>query len=182
MRKLIMWNVVTLDGFFEGRTKWDLAFHMSVWGEELEALSLEQLSSMDTLIFGRVTYEGMAAHFAKERGAIADFMNEMPKIVFSKTLQKAEWSNTRVAFDAAGEIAGLKAGPGRDIYVFGSADLCATLSRHRLIDEYRLCLCPIVLGGGTPLFKPSASELKLDLLEARRLKIGGVILRYAPGN
>ena len=84
-----MWNIMTLDGYFEGNQNWDLSFHDSVWGQELEKLSLDQLHSADSLIFGRVTYEGMAAYWTKEEGEIADLMNRIPKLVFSKTLKSA---------------------------------------------------------------------------------------------
>lgn len=179
MGKLIMWNLVTLDGYFEGTKKWDLDFHNIVWGEELEQLSNEQLNQCNALVFGRVTYDGMAAYWSKETGTIADFMNKIPKIVFSKTLNKADWNNTRVVKDRiADEIATLKQS-NKDSYIFGSADLSATLTKLGLIDEYRICLVPVILGGGTPLFKTNPEQMKLQLLNAQTLKNGGVILRYA---
>src|ERR1700739_4646033 len=79
MSRLIMWNLLSLDGFFEGVKSWDLDFHQSVWGDELERLSLEQLRSADRLLFGRVTYEGMAAYWQTAKGEGADFMNRPPK-------------------------------------------------------------------------------------------------------
>ena len=87
MTKLIMWNLLSLDGYFEGAKSWDLDFHQSVWGDELERLSLEQLSSADGLLFGRITYEGMAAYWQTATGEIADLMNRLPKVVV--------WTNTR---------------------------------------------------------------------------------------
>src|SRR3546814_18882445 len=106
MRKLIMWNIVTLDGYFEGDKQWDLPFHEVVWGTELEQLSIKQLNAADYLVFGRVTYEGMAAHWKNETGEIADLMNEIPKLVFSGTLTAADWNNTTlITTDAAAEIA-----------------------------------------------------------------------------
>jgi dihydrofolate reductase len=181
MARLIMWNLVTLEGFFEGAKKWDLDWHEYAWGDELEQLGLEQGRSADALLFGRVTYEGMAAHWPTARGATAEFMNRVPKIVFSRTLAKADWSNTRlVRDDAAGEVARLKASHDRNLYVFGSADLSATLMRHDLFDEYRLCVVPVVLGVGTPLFKPSDQQKRMKLRESRTLKSGGVILFCEP--
>jgi len=97
MRKLIMWNVITLDSYFEGMQNWDLSFHEVIWGPELEKLSLEQLHSADYLVFGRVTYEGMAAYWTKAEGEnaeIAELMNKIPKLVFSKTLKTADWNNS----------------------------------------------------------------------------------------
>ena len=179
MRKLIMWNLVSLDGFFEGAKSWDLGWHDSVWGEELERLSIDQLNSADTLLFGRATYEGMASYWPSAKGEVADLMNQIRKVVFSRTLEKASWNNTRLVHgDAEEEVAKLKKQPGKDLLIFGSANLSTTLIRHRLIDEYRLCLAPIVLGRGTPLFKASSETMKLKLLETRPLKSGGIILRY----
>ena len=174
-----MWNLVTLDGFFEGTKPWEIDWHG--WGPELEQFSLEQTSTADLLLFGRRTYEGMAAYWPTAEGRIADFMNSVAKVVFSRRLERADWNNTRlVNQNAAEEVERLKRAPGKDILIFGSADLSATLTEHGLIDEYRLGLDPLVLGGGTPLFKPSPHRLRMKLLEARPLQSGCVILRYAP--
>ena len=174
-----MWNLVSLDGFFEGAKSWDLGWHESVWGDELERLSIDQLKSADMLLFGRVTYEGMAGYWSSAKGEIADRMNNIRKVVFSRTLEKASWNNTKlIKGNAAEEVAKLKEQNGKDLFIFGSANLSSTLMRHHLIDEYRLCLAPIVLGAGTPLFKASPETMKLKLIEARPLKSGGVILRY----
>jgi dihydrofolate reductase len=181
MRKLIMWNLVTLDGFFEGASSWALDWHDYVWGEELKQLSIEQLTSADLLLFGRVTYEGMAKHWPSATGAVADLMNRIPKAVFSRTLTKADWSNTTLVREPAErEVAKLKQQPGRDALIFGSAALSASLMQQALIDEYRLVIVPVVLGVGTSLFKPSAQPTRMELLESRELKSGGVILRYRP--
>jgi dihydrofolate reductase len=182
MRKLIMWNMVTLDGLFEGPNKWDIDWHNLVWGDELEQLSIEQSQSVGMLLFGRVTYEGMASYWTSATGEVADFMNSVPKLVFSRTLENAAWNNTRlVKENAVEEVAELKRQPGKDLFVFGSADLSATFTQHGLFDEYRLGLTPVVLGTGTPLFKPSPETIRMTLLEARPLKSGCVILRYGTG-
>src|SRR5256714_11826200 len=182
MRKVIMWNVVSLDGFFEGAKSWDRGWHDSIWGEELERISIDQLKSADMLLFGRATYEGMASYWPSAKGEVtevADLMNQIRKVVFSRTLEKASWNNTRlVKENAEEEVAKLKRQPGKDLFIFGSAKLSSTLIRHHLIDEYRLALAPIVLGSGTPLFKASSEMMKLKLVEARPLKSGGVLLRY----
>jgi dihydrofolate reductase len=181
MRKLIMWNLLTLDGFFEGPTPWALDWHESVWGEELERLSIEQLRAAGGLLFGRVTYAGMAAYWSSASGEIAELMNALPKFVVSTTLASADWNNSRLLrVDVEAEVARLKQQPGQDLFVFGSAKLCATLMRSGLIDEYRLCLTPIVLGAGQPLFKALPEPQRMRLLEARALSSGGVLLRYAP--
>jgi dihydrofolate reductase len=180
MPRLVMWNLQTLDGYFEGKAPWDLDFHEAAWGAELEQFSLEQLAEVGTLLYGRATYEGMAAHWTKATGKIADFMNDLPKVVFSRTLDAATWKNTRlVRRDAAEEIAELKRGEGKDLFVFGSATLSDSLLRRGLFDELRICLAPLVLGTGVPLFKPGTPRRNLTLLQARPLATGGVILRYA---
>jgi dihydrofolate reductase len=185
MPRLVMWNLQTLDGCFEGKAPWDLEFHETAWGEELQQFSLQQAEEeVGTLLFGRATYEGMAAYWSTATGPIADFMNAVPKVVFSRTLDAATWSNTRlVRRDAADEIAELKRGEGKDLFVFGSARLCDSLLRRGLFDELRICLAPVVLGAGAPLFRPGSARQDLTLLQARPLSTGGVILRYgAKGN
>lgn len=180
MRKLIAWNVATLDGYFE-TAPWTLDFHETIWGKDLEALSIQQLEQMDLLLFGRRTYEGMASYWSTETGTIADHMNAMPKLVASRSLKSADWTNTRIiGADLVAEIKALKANGDRPIYVFGSADLLDDLLASRLVDEYRIGIAPVVLGQGTPLFKPSRPRLDLDLLEARPLDTGGILARYAP--
>jgi len=181
MGKLIMWNLVTLDGFFEGPKSWDLDWHDSVWGGELEEYSVEQSRSTGMLLFGRVTYEGMAVYWPSQKGDIADFMNTIPKVVFSRTLKKADWNNTRlVKEDAVEEVAKLKRQTAKNLFVFGSANLSSTLLDHGLFDEIDLALAPVILGRGTPLFKANPDQVRMKLLEARPLNSGGVILRYEP--
>ena len=180
MRRLVMWNLQTLDGYFEGKAPWDLEFHETAWGDELEQFSLEQAKEVGTLLYGRTTYEGMASYWTKATGPIADFMNDVPKVVFSRTLEAATWKNARLVHrDAAEEVAELKRGEGKDLFVFGSARLSDSLLRRGLFDELRICLAPVVLGTGVPLFKPGTSRQNLALLQARPLATGGVILRYA---
>jgi dihydrofolate reductase len=179
MAKLIMWNLMTLDGFVEGLNR-DISWHFDVWGEELERLSIEQGKSAGGLMFGRVTYELMANHWPSATGEVADFMNALPKYVFSRTLKRSDWNNTRM-FDAdvLDTVARLKRESAKDILLFGSADLAAHLIPHRLIDEFRIAVNPIVLGAGTPLFK-QGERVKLELLDSRALSTGIVILRYQP--
>jgi dihydrofolate reductase len=178
MRRVIMWNLISLDGFFEGPKSWDLDFHKLVWGEELKQWSMDQLKSADTLLFGRVTYEGMAAYWPQAQGEDADLMNGIAKFVFSKTLKKADWNNTTLIRDHAElEVSKLKQQPGKDIYIFGSANLSVTLRHARLIDEYRLALVPVLLGEGNLLFKNSP-RTTMKLLDAKQLKNGCVIVRY----
>ena len=181
MRRIVVWNLMSLDGFFEGAEKWALDFHMTSWGEELEAFSLKQAEDVGALLFGRVTYEGMAAYWTKASGPIADFMNGVEKVVVSRTLREASWNNSRLLEgELPDALERLRREPGKDIYVFGSADLVATLLEHGMVDEYRLCLAPVVLGRGTPLFKPSDRTLNMKLTKAMPLKTGAVILTYEP--
>lgn len=185
MRKLIMWNVITLDGYFEGVQNWDLSFHNIIWGQELEKLSLEQLQSADYLVFGRVTYEGMASYWTKPEAVtaeqeVAKLMNSIPKIVFSKTLKKAEWNNTTIISEnAADEIQKLKQQDGKDIYVFGSANLSETFINDNLFDEYRIGIAPVILGTGRPLFKHGIASENLSLVSTKQLTTGGVVLKYS---
>lgn len=187
MRRLVVWNVMTLDGYFEGEKPWDLAHHETVWGDELEAFSLEQGAEIGTLLFGRRTYEGMASYWGSVTGPeagtpVAKIMNAIEKAVATRTLDAATWNNTRLLKgDAVEAVRALKAEKGKDVYVFGSADLLDTLLTAGLVDEYRLCLAPVVLGKGTPLFKQRGAQLRMKLEKSRQLKSGGMLLTYSLG-
>jgi dihydrofolate reductase len=184
MRRLIMWNMVTLDGLFEGPKSWDLDWHKYFWGAELESFTLDQLKTAGALLFGRTTYEGMAAYWTTAQGEqaeVAALMNSLPKYVFSGTMEKADWNNTTLISSHAREkVEELKQQDGKDLFVFGSAYLTASMMSAGLIDEFRLALNPLLLGKGTPLFARSGNELRLKLLEARPFETGIVLLRYAP--
>jgi len=185
MRRLIMWNLETVDGYFNGSQPWQLDFHQAAYGEELEQLMTGWHKDTQGLLFGRTTYEGMAAYWINaaktEPSAIGDFMNRVPKFVFSSTLKEATWNNSQViAGDPADGVAKLKQQGDGPLYVFGSAKLCHAIAQHNLFDEYRICIAPILIGDGEPLFRPGVGRLNLKLLEARALKTGAVILRYAP--
>ncbi|MGA8145199.1 MAG: dihydrofolate reductase family protein [Candidatus Acidiferrales bacterium] len=181
MRKLIMWNLMTLDGYFEGAQSWALDWHEYVWGDELERLSIDQLHTASALVFGRVTYEGMAGYWQTAKGEVADFMNRLPKLVFSRTLEKADWAHTTlVTDDAAGAIRKLKREGEGNMFVFGSANLSAYLIEHGLFDEYRLGIAPVIIGCGKSLFGRDLARLRLKLIDARSLSSGCVILRYEP--
>ncbi len=183
MRKLIAWNVMTLDGFFEGPEPWSIDFHGLVWGKDLQELSETQLADAGLLLFGRKTYVGMADYWTKETdpadASVTGGMNGLPKVVISNTLSAADWNNTRLLKgDAAALVRQLKAEEGGTIYVFGSADLLATLLAHGLVDEYRLCIAPVLLGKGNPLFKTTEARTGLELKSSRALDNGGVLLMY----
>jgi dihydrofolate reductase len=179
MSKLIMWNIITLDGYFDSEKNWELPFHEIIWGPETERLSLDQLHSADYLVFGRVTYEGMADYWKTAKGEIADLMNQLPKIVCSRTLDSAGWNNSLlIKNNVAGEIAKLKAESKKDMYVFGSSNLSETLIKENLIDEYRICIAPVIAGKGNYLFPKGLPETKLSLISTQPLMTGGVILKY----
>jgi dihydrofolate reductase len=181
MAKLVMWNLMTLDGFVEGPNR-DLSWHLDVWGGELERLSIDQMKPAGGLMFGRVTYDLMAGHWPSATGEVADLMNTLPKYVFSRTLTQSDWHNTKVfGADVPGAVTRLKREGPKDIFLFGSADLAASLMAHRLIDEFRIAVNPIILGGGTPLFK-SGERVKLKPLDSKPHSTGIVIQRYEPAN
>jgi dihydrofolate reductase len=182
MGKLIIWNVMSLDGAFEGATPWDLSMHESVWGPELKKLSDEQLSEAAMLLFGRKTYEGMRDYWSTSTEDEAPAMNSTPKAVVSSTLQSAEWNNSTL-LRSLDNVAALKRDAGeRSIFVFGSAALTSSLREAGLIDEYRICIAPILLGktGGAPMFKPGAGRQRLELIKAEPIAGGGVLLFYRP--
>jgi dihydrofolate reductase len=173
-----MWNVITLDGFFEGEKAWDLDFHQTVWGDELEEYSIEQLKTADMLVFGGKTYEGMAKYWATEEGEVAQYMNQLQKIACSPTPIAADWNNSLVVKDAVAEIPKLKQQGDGNMLVFGSGNLSKSLMEADLFDEYRLCVAPVFLGKGRRLFESGLPYQKLKLLQERPLKTGGVILMY----
>lgn len=181
MRKVIVFNMMTLDGFFEGPNQ-EIDWHNT--DEEFNEFAIEQLATADVLLFGRKTYELMASYWPTPAAVtddpiVAGLMNRLPKIVFSKTLSSADWQNTRLVKDnVADEISRLKQQPGKDLFIFGSADLAASLSNLGLIDEYRVIVNPVVLGQGRPLFKGASQQLKLKLLKARTFRSGNVLLYY----
>jgi dihydrofolate reductase len=174
-----MWNLITLDGYFEGDKNWNLSFHEEVWGQELEKISIEQLKSADFLVFGRVTYEGMFDYWKTEEGEIAEYMNKIPKLVFSRTLKSVDWNNsTLVNGNSSAEISKLKHQGDGDMYVFGSANLSETFINDNLFDEYRIGISPVISGSGRPLFRKGISPGKLTLVSSQQLSTGGVILTY----
>lgn len=181
MRKVILFNLMSLDGFFEG-PKRNIEWHNV--DDEFNDFAIEQVSSADGLIFGRVTYELMASYWPTDEAIrsdpiIAEWMNKLPKYVFSHTLERTDWTNTTlVNGDAAVELRKIKSQPGRDLFVFGSADLSTTLIQNNLIDEYRVLVNPILLGQGMPLFHGLRESVKLQHVSTRTFKNGNVLLTY----
>jgi dihydrofolate reductase len=182
MRKIILFNLITLDGYFEGPNKWDIDWHRV--DDEFNQFSIEQLGQADGLIFGRVTYQGMASYWStadalKDDTAVAARMNAIRKYVFSRTLDQVEWNNSvLVKGDAVKELQKLKGQPGKDLLIFGSGNLAATFTSHQLIDEYRLIVNPVVLGRGNPLFSQNIGPLKFRLNNTRVFHNGNILLSY----
>ena len=183
MRKLYVFNMVTLDGYFEGPNR-EIDWHNV--DEEFNEFAIQEINTRDLLLFGRVTYELMASYWPtpdalKNDPIVANAMNSIPKIVFSKTLKKAEWNNTRlVKENVVQEISRLKQLPGKEIAIFGSSDLAVSLIPHGLIDEVRVMVNPVVLGKGKPLFKGIREKLNLKLLKTKVFESGNVLLYYQP--
>jgi dihydrofolate reductase len=146
--------------------------------------AIDLLDSIDTILFGRVTYELMASYWptaTNQDPIITDAMNNLPKIVFSKTLEKAEWKNSRLVREVIpGEILRMKQQPGKNMVIFGSASIVSTFTQLGLIDEYRLIVNPVVLGSGKPLFKDIKERINLKLLKTKTFNCGNVILYYQP--
>ena len=174
---------VSLDGFMEGPNR-ELDWHLV--DDELHRHFNEQLSSMSAFLDGRVNYELMAEFWPTADAdpsspeAVVEFARiwrDMPKFVYSRTLERADWNATVVRDVVPEEVMALKAQPGGDMAV-GGADLAAAFMRHDLIDEYRLYVHPIVLGQGNPMFQPSDTRILLRLAETRTFANGVVLLRY----
>lgn len=177
MRKVIVSNLASLDGFFETLDK---KLDWFVTDEEFFAYAREMLRAADTLLFGRTTYELMANYWpTSPADEIADKMNNLPKIVFSKTLQTAEWKNSRlVKGNAAEEISKLKQLPGKDMVILGSSILASSLLQQGLVDEYRVILQPVLLGSGSSLFKDITERIQVKLISAKAFGSGVVLLSY----
>lgn len=184
MRKAIMFNLITLEGYFEGANKWDIGWHQV--DQEFNQFSIDQLNHAGGLIFGRVTYQGMASYWTspaaqQDDPVVTKLMNSLPKFVFTRTLDKAEWSNTQlVKGEAVDFLKELKKQAGNDLFIFGSANLASTFTKNGLIDEYRLMVNPIILGKGASVFDGNNGMLKLKLIDLKTFHNGNVLLYYQP--
>ena len=175
--------LTSLDGYFEGADG-DISWHNV--DAEFNEFAIQQTGEFGALLFGRVTYELMAGYWPTESAKrddpiVAGLMNGLPKIVFSRKLERAEWDNTSlVRENVAEEVLKLKQQPGKDIAVFGSSDLTVTLIEHGLVDEFRIMVNPVVLGDGNPLFKGIQNKLNLKLMKTKTFESGNVLLYYEP--
>ena len=195
MRRIVAFDQLSADGYFaapDGNLNW------VVPDPEMAKAAEAGMSQLGAILFGRRTYEMFAQFWPQaaespapasphggqtpeQTKAMGVFFTETPKLVFSRTLKDPKWKNTRVLaeFDAR-QVESLKNEPGNDMMIFGSGKIASLLTRHRLIDEYQLLVCPVLLGGGKTLLNGMPESLKLKLLEAKPLPTGNVMLRYAP--
>jgi len=177
MRKLIVTEFLTLDGVME-----EPAWTAPYWNDEIAKFKYDELFGSDTLLLGRVTYQGFAAAWPSrtDEQGFADRMNGLPKFVVSTTLEKVEWNNSRlIKENIPEEVSRLKQQPGQKILIYGSGDLVQTLMQSDLIDEYWLLVYPIVLGSGKRLFQ-DGSKTTLSLKETKTFSSGVVVLCYQP--
>jgi dihydrofolate reductase len=186
MRKLIVFNHVTLDGYFAGANGDFSWAHSGNDDSEYSAFVAANASGGGQMLFGRVTYELMASYWPtpiadQHNPVIAAGMNGMSKVVFSRTLDQASWSNTRlVKGDMVSEIRKMKAEPGPGMVILGSGSIVAQLALEHVIDEYQMMLDPVALGKGRSMFEGIREMLKLKPASSRTFKNGKVFLCYAP--
>lgn len=184
MRKLLVFNSVTIDGYFT-----DANADMS-WAHQQDPewndFVAGNATSGGELLFGRVTYEMMASFWPRPEAArhfpeVAEQMNKLPKVVFSRTLDEATWQNTRlVKGNLASEVRKLKEEAGDHMVIMGSGSIISQLAPENLIDEYQLVVNPIVLGAGRTMFDGLKERLKLKLTSSRTFGNGNVLLCYTP--
>ena len=183
MRPIYAFIVQTVDGYYEGPNG---EFDWPNVDDEFNEFAIGQINDIDTLLFGRTTYEGMAEYWPtpaaiEDDPAIADLMNTIPKIVFSSTLDRADWQNTRLVKEGVAEtIAELKQQPGKDLAFFGSPTLTASLIEQGLVDELRVMVHPILLGAGKSLFSALSRRVPVELLRTTVFHSGNVMLVYRP--
>ncbi len=186
MRKLVVFNHVTLDGYFvdvNGSMSWAKSDHKDA---EWNAFVGENAKGDGPLLFGRITYELMASYWPtpiadQHDPVVAERMNQLPKVVFSRTLDKASWNNTKlVKGDMAAEIRKMKKEPGEGMAILGSGSIVSQLAREGLIDAYHVVVNPIVLGMGRTMFDGVKEKLNLKLTKSRAFGNGNVFLSYEP--
>jgi dihydrofolate reductase len=183
MRKIIVFENVTLDGFMAGPNG---EIDWAIRDDEVTQSSQEGQDSTDLFLFGRVTYEMMASFWPTSAGksanpVFAEVLNNTPKIVFSTTLKKADWQKTEVMKELnKDELLKLKQLPGKNMMIFGSGTIVNQLTKLGLIDEYQLMVNPIVLGKGKPLFKDTPERINLKLVKTKPFNSGLVLLQYQP--
>lgn len=179
MRKIVVSEFVSLDGVME-EPSWTFRFP----SDDRDRFKFDELAAADALLLGRVTFEGFAAAWPRmeeETGEYGAWMNGYPKHVASTTLEEPlEWNGRLLGEDLAAEVSELKERPGKDVLVFGSADLVNTLARHDLVDEYRLMVFPVIVGRGKRLFEEGLDTTALELVGTQTFTSGAVVLTYRP--
>ena len=184
MRRLIVFNSVSADGYFTD-AKGDMSWAHNN-DPEWNAFVADNAKGECALVFGRITYEMMASWWPtpnamKSMPGVAERMNRAPKVVFSRTLDQASWNNTKVVkSDLPAAIQKMKKEPGPDILIFGSGTLVSQLTQAGLIDEYQITLNPLVLGSGRTMFEGVKKKLGLKLTKTRTFANGIVFLCYEP--
>jgi dihydrofolate reductase len=186
MGRLVVFNHVSLDGYFVD-AHGEMGFaHQDEGDAEWNAFVAGNASGGGTLLFGRVTYEMMASFWrtplaAETMPAVAERMNAMPKVVFSRTLRQASWANTTLLTgDLVAEVRRMKGEDGAGMAILGSGSLVAQLTPHGLIDEYQIVVNPVVLGKGRTLFEGIEQVVHLRLTNTRAFRNGCVLLCYQP--
>ena len=186
MGRIVVTEFVSLDGVMEDPGGSE-NFKHGGWsfeiarGEEGDKFKLDEVFSSEALLLGRVTYEGFAEAWPSREGEFADKFNSMPKYVVSSTLAEPEWNNSTVLKgDVVEEVGKLSQEQDGDIVVHGSAQLVQTLVEHDLVDEFRLMVYPVVLGGGKRLFGETSDKKPLRLVDSKVVGDGVSILIYRP--
>jgi dihydrofolate reductase len=185
MRRLVVFNNVTLDGYFSGMNG-DISWAKGHQDAEFKAFAAENAKGGGVLVFGRITYELMMSYWptpaaSKNDPIVAERMNNLPKVVFSRTLNKASWNNTKlVKGDVAAVIRKMKKEPGEDMAIMGSGTVVSQLAQVGLIDEYQIVVNPVVLGRGRTMFDGVEEKLSLKLTNTRTFGNGNVLLCYEP--
>lgn len=184
MRRLIVFESISADGFFTDASG-DMSFAKNAAADpEFEAFVGRNASGDGVLLFGRVTYQMMSSFWPSQMAEqmfpeVAKGMNARPKIVFSRTLREASWSNTTlVREDAVEYVRRLKEEPGPDLAVLGSGQIVSQLAQARLVDEYQFVIVPVVLGKGRTVFETLTSPMPLQLTNERRFNNGNLFLSY----
>ena len=182
----MVFNSITLDGYFTSRAGEIGWAHRDTGDQEFNAFVAENAGGEGQLLFGRKTYEEMASYWPtpqakRDNPAVAEGMNRMPKLVFSRTLRSANWSNTTlIKEDPADSVRRLKGEPGPDMVIMGSGSIVAQLAKAGLIDEYQVVLTPVAIGGGRTMFEGLNADLALRLTRSRVFPRGKVWLSYEP--
>ena len=186
MRTLSVFNFISLDGCFEGPLKGDISWHRH--DEDGRNFAAEMITRGNTLLFGRVTYDIMSSYWPTELAfkndpAVAEAMNSTEKIVFSRTMNKAAWSNTTVMKDDVVErIRKLKRSEGPNLTILGSGSMVKLFAENNLVDDYQFMVDPVVLGRGTRILDGIEAPLKLTLTSTRVFGNGSVLLEYKPSS